>query len=363
MEKLTGKERISRLLRHEPVDRIGLYEHFWGDTHKEWTQNQGCGDDFTLEFGFDMDECWPTNMVARLEFEPEIVSETEDTVTMLDGNWATLKRHKKHDTTPEHINFFIDDREKWETMVKPLLTDDTQLEKRINFKAYREKKQFCKEHELFFVWSGVNVFECIHPLVGHEEMLAAMIYDPEWIEDMCDTYADLTIKAQKLLFEREGLPDGIWFYEDMGYKGAPFMSPAMYEQFLYPAHKRTCDFAHSLGLPVIMHSCGFVEPLLDGMIKAGIDGLQVIEIKAGMDLLRIYEKYGDKILLMGGIDVREVYPNDLARIDAELEKKIPAVMDKNCYVLHSDHSIPKTVNYEVYKYFIKKGLELGTYKD
>ena len=48
---------------------------------------------------------------------------------------------------------------------------------------------------------------------------------------------------------------------------------------------------------------------------------------------------------------------------AELEKKIPAVMDKNCYVLHSDHSIPKTVNYEVYKYFIKKGLELGTYKD
>jgi len=61
--------------------------------------------------------------------------------------------------------------------------------------------------------------------------------------------------------------------------------------------------------------------------------------------------------------VREVYPNDLARIDAELEKKIPKVMDKNCYVLHSDHSIPKTVNYEVYKYFIKKGLELGTYKE
>ena len=247
-------------------------------------------------------------------------------------------------------------------MVKPLLTDDTMLEKRINFEAYRKKKQFCKEHELFFVWSGVNVFECIHPLVGHEEMLAAMIYDPEWVEDMCETYCDLIIKTQKLLFEREGLPDGIWFYEDMGYKGAPFMSPAMCERFLYPAHKRTCDYAHSLGLPVIMHSCGFVEPLLDGMIKAGINGLQVIEIKAGMDLLRIYEKYGDQILLMGGIDVRELYPNDLARIDAELEKKIPHIMDKNCYVLHSDHSIPRTVDYEVYKYFVKKGLEMGTYQ-
>ena len=361
MKALTGKERISRILRHEPVDRIGIYEHFWGDTYQEWIENQGCPEDFTLEFGYDMDECDPTNLKARLDFKPEVVAEDEDTITLLDGNWATLRRHKKHDTTPEHICFAIDSREKWEEMVKPLITDETLLERRINFEAYRNKKRYCQEHELFFVWSGVNVFECIHPVVGHEEMLAAMIYDPEWIEDMSATYADLLIKAQELLFAREGLPDGIWYYEDMGYKGSPFMSPAMYDRFIYLAHKRTCDYAHSLGLPVIMHSCGFVEPLLDGMIRAGIDCLQVIEIKAGMDLLRIYEKYGDKIALMGGIDVREVYPNDLARIDAELEKKIPIVMGKYGFILHSDHSIPKTVNYETYKHFVKKGLELGTY--
>ena len=29
---MTGKERMQRILRHEPVDRIGLYEHFWNDT-------------------------------------------------------------------------------------------------------------------------------------------------------------------------------------------------------------------------------------------------------------------------------------------------------------------------------------------
>ena len=33
---LTGKERISRILKRQPVDRIGLYEHFWGDTTKAW---------------------------------------------------------------------------------------------------------------------------------------------------------------------------------------------------------------------------------------------------------------------------------------------------------------------------------------
>ncbi|MBO5272990.1 MAG: hypothetical protein J6I45_00070 [Clostridia bacterium] len=363
MEALTGKERISRILRHEKVDRIGVFEHFWGDTYNEWTKNQGCPPDFNQEFGFDMAECWPTNWAARLDYTPEVVAEDEDTITMLDGNWATLRRHKKHDATPEHIAFGIDDCEKWEEWVKPLITDEAALERRINFEAYRNCKAYCKEHNMFFMWSGVNVFECIHPLVGHEEMLAAMIYDPEWVEDMCRTYADMTIKAQKLIFEREGLPDGIWFYEDMGYKGAPFMSPAMYDRFLYPAHKKTCDYAHSLGLPVIMHSCGFVEPLLDGMIRAGIDALQVIEIKAGMDLLRIHKNYGDKIALIGGIDVRELYTNDFSRIDAELEKKIPIVKEGYGYVVHSDHSIPKTVDYKTYKHFLQKALELGKYEE
>ena len=31
---MTGKERIQRILRREPVDRIGLYEHFWPDTER-----------------------------------------------------------------------------------------------------------------------------------------------------------------------------------------------------------------------------------------------------------------------------------------------------------------------------------------
>jgi uroporphyrinogen decarboxylase len=97
------------------------------------------------------------------------------------------------------------------------------------------------------------------------------------------------------------------------------------------------------------------------MIAAGIDCLQVIEVKAGMDLLRIHKNHGDKIALMGGIDVRVLYTNDRAIIDAELEAKIPIVKQGYGYVLHSDHSIPNTVNYETYRYFIERGLELGTY--
>lgn len=357
---MTGYERIKNILQRKPVDRIGLYEHFWNDTKKMWVEAGKVAPEDNLNdlFDFDMTECWAFNFTADLDYVDEIIEETEDTVLKKDGNGAILRRHKKHDTTPEHVDFTVKDRKAWEELIKPRLTPD---ERRINFTAYRNAKKKAKEQNKFFVWSGVNVFECMHPVCGHEHMLVGMAWDPDWVKDMVDTYSTLTVSLQEILFEKEGLPDGIWYYEDMGFKERPFMSPAMYEEIIKPGHKKTIDFAKSKNLPVIMHSCGYVEPLIPGMIDAGIDCLQVIEVKAGMDLLKIHKNYKDRISLMGGIDVRKLYTNDYRQIDEELESKIPIVKEGFGYVLHSDHSIPGTVYFDTYKYFIQKGLELGTY--
>ena len=356
---MTGKERMQKILKHQPVDRIGLYEHFWNDTDKAWKaagklpQNVS----WARHFNFDMDEFWAFNLVADIDFEKQAVAEDADTITWLDGNGATLRRHKKHDTTPEHIAFKITDRELWET-VKPKLYPDP---RRINFEGYRKVKNECAEDSRFFAWSGINSFECMHPLCGHENLLMGMVLDPGWILDMAMSYARLTVELQKILFEKEGLPDGIWYYEDLGFKQHPFISPEMYRKLIKPAHVYTMNYAKSLGLPVIMHSCGFIDPLLPDMIDAGIDCLQVIEIKAGMDLLKLHKLYGSKISFMGGIDVRVLYTNDFDKINAELENKIPVVKEGFNYMVHSDHSIPGTVNYDTYRYFINRAMELGRY--
>lgn len=357
---MNGKERIKKIFNHEQVDRIGLFEHFWSDTYSKWVLDGYIKKDESFEehFGFDMQTYWTFNMIADLDFVPKMISETEDTITLIDGNGAVLKRHKHHDTTPEHIDFNVKEREEWGNIIKPKLTID---KRRINFEGYRKAKQQADKAGRFFAWSGVNVFECIHPVCGHESMLVGMALDPDWVKDMANTYANLIVELQKILFEQEGYPDGIWYYEDLGYKGSPFMSCEMYKEIIKPAHIYTINYAKSVGLPVIMHSCGFVEPLLPDMIDAGIDCLQVIEIKAGMDLLKLNQLYGDKISFMGGIDVRALYSNDQSVIDKELEAKIPTVKQGFNFILHSDHSIPNTVDYNTYSYFIKKGLELGKY--
>ena len=359
--ELTGKERIARILRREPVDRIGLFEHFWGDTHAEWSKQGHLreGEDLADTFGFDMALCWPLNFVADLDYPGEVLEETDETILTRNGNYATMRSHKLHSSTPEHVDFLVKDRQGWLEHIKPKLTVDR---RRINFEGYRNARQYAADRQRFFAWSGVNVFEIMKDVCGHQYMLMGMVDDPEWVRDMADTFGDLCVELQKILFAEEGLPDGVWYYEDMGFKGRPFMSAAMYREIIQPAHAHTIGYAKSQGLPVIMHSCGYIEPLLPGMVEAGIDCLQVIEVKAGMDLLKLYREWGDRLSFCGGIDVRALYTNDRAIIDAELEAKIPEVMRGNGYILHSDHSIRNTVNYETYRYFVDRGLALGTYR-
>ncbi len=357
---MTGKQRISHILAHQPVDRIGLFEHFWSDTQKTWS-GQGrlrIGENLSDHFGWDLELVSPFTMTADLDFVPKIIEETAETKLVRDGNGALLRWHKLHDATPEHVDFMVKERTAWEEKIKPLLKPDP---RRINFEAYREARKHAAEMDLFFCWSGENVFEIIKNVTGHEHMLVGMALDPEWIQDMAITFADLSLQLQEILFMQEGYPDGIWYYEDMGFKLKPFMSPAMYGRIIQPAHAKTFGYAHEYGMPVIVHSCGFVEPLLPGMIESGMDCLQVIEVKAGMDLLKLHREFGRKISFMGGIDVRTLYTNDRSIIDKELETKIPVVKEGYGYVLHSDHSIPVTVSYDTYRYFIDKGLSLGRY--
>jgi uroporphyrinogen decarboxylase len=360
MQPMTGYERIKNILNRQPVDQIGIYEHFWDDTHYFWTEKGWIGKDESFEdhFGYDLQEFWAFNFVADLDFVPVTIEETEETILRRDGNGALLRRHKLHDTTPEHVDFMVKERKAWEAEIKPRLTADR---RRINFEGYRAAKKYAAEKQRFFVWSGVNVFELMHPVCGHEYMLMGMALDPDWVKDMVDTYARVTIELQEILFSEEGYPDGIWYYEDMGYKQHPFMSPRMYREIILPGHVRTVQWAKGKGMPVIMHSCGYVEPLVPGMIEAGVDCLQVIEVKAGMDLLKLYREFGERLSFMGGIDVRVLYNNDKREIDAELEEKIPIVKGRYGYCLHSDHSIPSNVTHETYQYFIEKSLELGRY--
>ncbi len=360
MPAMTSRERIGNLLERRPADRAGFCESFWGETTRRWLDEGHLPPKGLNEF-FNMDivRAGGFNMIANLDIPETILEEDGETKLVRNGNGAVLRQWKAKSGTPEHVDFLVQDRAGWERHIKPHLKPDR---RRINFEAYRLTRQAAADKNRFFMWAGTNVFEQLHPVCGHEHLLVGMALDPEWILEMASVYADLTINLWEMLFNAEGLPDGIWFWEDMGFKEKPFMSPAMYRELIMPAHKRTIDWAHARGMKVIMHSCGFVEPLVPGMIEAGIDMLQAMEVKAGMDMVRLNKLYGARLGFMGNIDIRELISNDRARIDAELRKKIlPLIATRTPYILSTDHSTPPEVDYESFVYFRDRGLELARY--
>ena len=359
---MTSYERFANALSRKPVDVLPICISPWGATVERWKREGHIkeGEDVAEHFGQDLRTGGWLNSVADLDFQPVTIEETEETILMLDGNGAKLRRHKLHDSTPEHVDFTVKDRAGWERHVKPHLIELDR--RRITFEGYRNARAFAKEKQRFFCWAGVAPFEQMHPVCGHEYMLMGMALDPDWIKDMVMTYADMSIRHLEVLFSEEGKPDGMYFFEDMGFKNKPFMSPAMYEEIMLPGHKRLFDYAHSLGCKVLVHSCGYVEPLVPGLIEAGMDCLQAMEVKAGMDLPTLFSRFGDKIAFFGGIDVRTLISNDFAKIDEELQKKIPPVIEGGGgYILHSDHSEPPEINYETMWYFIKRGREIAAH--
>ena len=361
MDQMTGYERMKNALDHKPVDRLPTHESIWGGTVKRYRDEGHIGEDEDVaeHFGFSLRAAGWISGCADLDFEPVVLEETEETVLRLDGNGAKLRTHKLHASTPEHVDFTVKDRAKWEELIKPHLVGLDR--RRIPFEAYRDAKAKAAANQEFFCWSGVAPFEQMHPVCGHEYMCMGMALDPDWIKDMVITFANMSVMHLAALFAEEGLPDGMFFYEDMGFKGRPFMSPAMYGEIIQPGHAKLFEFAHAKGLKVIVHSCGFVEPLVPGLVEAGMDCLQAMEVKAGMDMRRLAEQYGDRLSYFGNIDVRDLISNDIDRVNAELEQKITPLMEAGVgYVLHSDHSIPPDVDHDTLAHFFDYGSSLAS---
>lgn len=360
MQPMTKRERFTNALARQPVDHVPSHDWAWNDTIQRWTDEGRLqpGEDVIEHFGMEIRSHGWLEGVADMDFGTVVVEETEETILKLDGNGALLRWPKGRDGTPEHVAFKVADRTGWEAYRPFLLGVDR---RRIPFEGYRDERKKAADCDEYFTCDTTGPFELMQRICGHENMLLGMSDDPEWVQEMVLTYADFVIRHWETLFAEEGLPDGIFYYEDMGFKGRPFMSPAMYREILKPGHRKLFDFAHARGLPVLLHSCGYVKPLIPDLIDAGMDCLQAVEVKAGMDLVELFDDFGDRIAFFGGIDARALTGNDRDWLEREMQAKIPHIINNGGgYVLRSDHSVPPQVDYDTMRFFFDRGREIGT---
>ena len=207
------------------------------------------------------------------------------------------------------------------------------------------------------MWFG---FDVTHSwTVGTERLLMALIEEPEWCVDMFNHWLDVDLALFDMMWDAGYRFDCIKWPDDMGYKNNQFFSMKTYRELLKPVHKRAIEWAHNKGIKAHLHSCGDINPFIPELIEIGLDALNPLEVKAGMDTLEIKKKYGKDLVLHGGINA--VLWNDVDAITAEIEEKVPVLKESGGYVFSTDDSIPNNVGLESFRKVISRVKELGAY--
>ena len=346
----TSRQIIDNLLRNRRADRVGLYDEIWSDTLNAWIEQgypvdeQGRPVPFAEHFGFDM-----VGVGGWFQQQPhrevrELVEESDEWQVHRDGWGALLKYWKNRSGTPEHIDFHMTTREIWERDYRPhLLHLDPD-----RVKVDENRRQLAR-HKARNVWTFYGhqfIFETMRQSMGDIGLYEATLLDPAWIHDFNTVLTSFHQAHYRLLFEQAGLPDGIWMYEDLGYKHRLFCSPDTCRHLLFPYYRQMVDFFHSFDLPVVLHTCGYTEPLLDVIIETGFDALNPMEVKAGNDPLRIAERCGDKLALIGGLDARILESRDPDLIRSRVGALVDGMKARGArYVFGSDHSLSTNIRY------------------
>jgi uroporphyrinogen decarboxylase len=352
---MTGRERVLKALHFEEPDQIAMLDAPWGTTIERWCneglpRDVGVGDYFGYCFaGFGTD--------TSFRFPAELIEETDEYRIDRDANGAVRRNWKAKTSTPECIDFLIKTPEDWEEH-KPRLAFAPD---RVDLEAGRNAMKAAREKGHFFYFTGGFGYDKTQGIVGSERLLMAMATDPGWVGDMLMTSGQMVVEAAKYCLDNGLEFDGAWVYNDMGYRNASLFSPAMYRALQMPADQLVYGFFHEVGYKCILHSCGNVREIVPDMIEAGLDCLQPLEVKAGMDLIELKRNFHGKLALMGGIDVRAMAAEDPARIEEEIATKIPVAKAGGGYIYHSDHSVPDNISFERYSYVMDLVKEYGTY--
>lgn len=353
---MTTRERILRAIRHREADRIPMIDSPWAGTVTRWYR-EGLPEGVAWDDYFGYDRIIHLTIDNSPRYESRVV-ETTDRYSIITTSWGqTLRVFNELDSTPEVLDSYYSTPARWEEAKERMWKDlDTRVPWDLlaqNYHAWREKGEFLR---LGF-WFG---FDVTHShMAGTEEVLCGMYEEPEWVQDMFDTYLSIDIEMANRLWEKGYQFDSVHWYDDMGYKGAPFFSPTMYRELLKPYHKRAVDWAHDHGMVAELHSCGFIQPLVPDLVEIGVDCLNPLEIKAGMDPVYLKNTFGDKLAFHGGINAQLWDQLDL--VTAEMERIIPLLKEGGGYIFASDHSIPNSVSFQNMKVISELAHRLGKY--
>lgn len=202
-----------------------------------------------------------------------------------------------------------------------------------------------------------GIFENTWQAMGFEEFIVATRRHKRFVTRMIKFYEDLHCMLIEALADA-GV--GAYFYtDDLAFRSGPMLNPRSLEELFGDSYRRLTETARKAGIKIIIHSCGNVVPLLGWFADCGFDAVQALEPTAGVTLAAAKEAVGDRMCLIGNIDVSEVLVSGTRQEVFEAVRSAIAEAGRGGgYILSPEHN-HAAVSVERLKWMVEAVREYG----
>ena len=197
---------------------------------------------------------------------------------------------------------------------------------------------------------------------GEAEFLMDIAADPGLAKHITDRIVDHLIAVGIEEIRRWQLQEtGMWIYDDMAGNRGTMFSPKQFETIFLPAYRRMITSFKNAGVRyVFLHSDGDIRAILDMLVDAGIDGINPVERRAGMDMTVLRRQYPKLILTGGMCNTKTLVCGTPAEIEAEAREIIDLGRDGG--IIIGTHSVSPEIPLENFMVYHETCKKYGNFK-
>ncbi|MFC1999981.1 uroporphyrinogen decarboxylase family protein [Chloroflexota bacterium] len=206
----------------------------------------------------------------------------------------------------------------------------------------------------------VGYFLPVYFLMGAETLFMSLYENPDLVERLFQKVGSIEYAVLEKVLEYECV-GAVWITDDIAYSDNLLVSPKHLRKYVFPRFKRAVDLCKRKGRPVIYHSDGKLYDVIGDLIDCGFNALHPIEPKA-MDIAYLKKTIGDKLCLMGNIDLAYTLtlgtPEEVAD---ETRQRLREIAPGGGYCVSSSNSVTEYVPIENYNAMRETVLRHGSY--
>ncbi len=217
--------------------------------------------------------------------------------------------------------------------------------------------------ECVYLWGagGVGLHGAFHA-AGLERFCYLLADQPELVSRWLDAIFKANCRMLAAYDRRRIAHRFVMLGEDIASKTATIFSPDFLRREFFPRLRTMVGMYHELGCKVIYHSDGNLNAVMDDLVAAEIDAINPLETQAGMDLRDIKERYGKRLVLVGGIDASELLPlGSVDEVRAGTRQALRIAAPGSGYVLGSTTELSNAIPWQNIVAMWETALQYGRY--